>query len=303
MMEGRAGKALVEESIAEAVYFRRAMREVGKNYDDWWFTVWGPEKLPSEGFGTQKDWMLHANESWHGFGPVAEGFNMLDPIKGTIVTPGLSVEGDFSETGIPAAVVTKYLAEHGIIVEKTGLYSFFIMFTIGITKGRWNTMVTELQQFKDAYDANSPLYRVMPRFLSEFPHYEGMGLRDLCQSVHEVYRDYDVARLTTQMYTSEMIPAMRPTDAYAMFAHGEIDRLPIDSLEGRISAVLLTPYPPGIPLLVPGERVNSKIVEYLRFARDFTRRFPGFESDVHGLVKVKQPDGTIKYMLDCVRED
>ena len=55
--------------------------------------------------------------------------------------------------------------------------------------------------------------------------------------------------------------------------------------------------------MVPGERVNSKIVEYLRFARDFTRRFPGFESDVHGLVKVKQPDGTIKYMLDCVRED
>ena len=156
----------------------------------------------------------------------------------------------------------------------------------------------------------------MPRFLSEFPHYEGLGLRDLCQSVHEVYRDYDVARLTTQMYTSEMIPAMRPTDAYAKFAHGEIDRLPIDSLEGRISAVLLTPYPagfismeyaylypPGIPLLVPGERVNSKIVEYLRFARDFTRRFPGFESDVHGLVKVKHPDGTIKYMLDCVRED
>ena len=176
------------------------------------------------------------------------------------------------------------------------------MFTIGITRGRWNTMVTELQQFKDAYDVNAPLYRVMPRFLSEFPHYEGMGLRDLCQSVHEVYRAYDVARLTTQMYTSEMIPAMRPTDAYAKFAHGEIDRLPIDELEGRISAVLLTPYPPGIPLLVPGERVNSKIVEYLRFARDFTRRFPGFESDVHGLVKVKQLDGTIKYMLDCVRE-
>ena len=67
--------------------------------------------------------------------------------------------------------------------------------------------------------------------------------------------------------------------------------------------VVEPPYPPGIPLLVPGERVNSKIVEYLRFARDFTRRFPGFESDVHGLVKVKQPDGTIKYMLDCVRED
>ena len=43
--------------------------------------------------------------------------------------------------GIPASIVTKFLAEHGIIVEKTGLYSFFIMFTIGITKGRWNTML------------------------------------------------------------------------------------------------------------------------------------------------------------------
>ena len=72
---------------------------------------------------------------------------------------------------------------------------------------------------------------------------------------------------------------------------------------GFISMEYAYLYPPGIPLLVPGERVNSKIVEYLRFARDFTRRFPGFESAVHGLVKVKQPDGTIKYMLDCVRED
>ena len=303
MMEGRAGTALVEDSIAEAVDFRRAMREVGVNYRDWWFTVWGPEQIPAEGTGTQADWMLHADEDWHGFGDVAEGFNMLDPIKGTIVTPGLSVKGEFAQTGIPAAVVTKYLAEHGIIVEKTGLYSFFIMFTIGITKGRWNTMVTELQQFKDAYDANAPLWHVLPKFIAAFPAYENLGLRDLCQSIHEVYRKYDVARLTTQMYTSEMVPAMRPTDAYAKYAHGEVDRLPIDELEGRVSAVLLTPYPPGIPLLVPGERVNAKIVEYLRFARDFTRRFPGFESDVHGLVKVAQPDGSIKYMLDCVKEN
>lgn len=303
MMEGRAGQALVEESIQEAVDFRRAMREVGQSYDDWWFSVWGPDQLPAEGIGTQKDWKLRAEDQWHGFGDVAPDFNMLDPIKGTIVTPGLSLNGDFAETGIPAAVVTKYLAEHGIIVEKTGLYSFFIMFTIGITKGRWNTMVTELQQFKDAYDVNAPLWRVMPKFVSAFPDYENMGLKDLCQSVHEVYREYDVARLTTQMYISEMVPAMRPTDAYAKMVHGEVDRLPIDELEGRVSAVLLTPYPPGIPLLVPGERVNAKIVQYLRFARDFTRRFPGFESDVHGLVKVKCEDGTSKYMLDCVRED
>ena len=149
MMEPPGGTALVEESITEALDFRRAMRQVDEEYgDSWWFKVWGPEKLAAEGIGHRDDWMLHPGENWHGFSNVVEGFNMLDPIKATIITPGLDVDGSFAETGIPAAVVTKYLAEHGVVVEKTGLYSFFVMFTIGITKGRWNTLVTELHQFK-----------------------------------------------------------------------------------------------------------------------------------------------------------
>ena len=155
MMEPPGGTALVEESIQEALDFRRAMRKVDEDFGtDWWFKVWGPEGLAEEGIGEREDWVLRAGERWHGFGDLAPGFNMLDPIKATVINPGLDVDGDFAETGIPAAIVTKYLAEHGIIVEKTGLYSFFIMFTIGITKGRWNTMVTELQQFKDDYDQN-----------------------------------------------------------------------------------------------------------------------------------------------------
>ena len=150
MMEPPGGTALVEESIAEALDFRRAMRKVDDEFGaDWWFKVWGPDYLVEEGMASRDDWMLSADDHWHGFGKLANNFNMLDPIKATIITPGLDVDGDFSEEfGIPAAIVTKYLAEHGVVVEKTGLYSFFIMFTIGITKGRWNTMVTELQQFK-----------------------------------------------------------------------------------------------------------------------------------------------------------
>ena len=224
----------------------------------------------------------------------------VDPIKATVITPGLDVDGAFAPQGIPAAVVTKYLAEHGIIVEKTGLYSFFIMFTIGITKGRWNTMVTELQQFKDDYDKNQPLWRVLPEFLRAHPAYEKKGLRDLCDEIHAVYRDNDIARLTTDMYLSEMVPAMTPAAAYAKMTHWEVERVPIDALEGRVSAVLLTPYPPGIPLLIPGERVNARIVNYLKFAREFNGSFPGFETDIHGLVKQKT-GGNVEYFLDCVR--
>ena len=299
MMEAPGGTALVEESISEALDFRRAMRKVDEEWGaDWWFKVWGPDVFSEEGVEDREAWMLKPGDRWHGFGQLADGFNMLDPIKATIITPGLDVEGNFAaDIGIPAAIVTKYLAEHGIIVEKCGLYSFFIMFTIGITKGRWNTLVTELQQFKDDYDRNQPLWKVLPEFVQKNPRYETVGLRDLCAQIHGIYRQNDVARLTTEMYLSDMVPAMRPTDAFARMAHREIERVPVDALEGRVTAVLLTPYPPGIPLLIPGERFNRTICSYLKFAREFNARFPGFETDIHGLVKGE--DGT--YYVDCVR--
>ncbi|MBS1190782.1 MAG: ornithine decarboxylase [Rhodocyclaceae bacterium] len=298
MMEEPGGTALVEESIAEALDFRRAMRKVDEEWGtDWWFKVWGPDDLSEEGIEERDAWMLKPGDRWHGFGNLAEGFNMLDPIKATVITPGLDVDGEFADRGIPAAIVTKYLAEHGVIVEKCGLYSFFIMFTIGITKGRWNTLVTALQQFKDDYDKNQPLWKVLPEFVQKHPRYERVGLKDLCKEIHGYYKANDVARLTTEMYLSNMEPAMRPADAFAKMAHREIERVSVDELEGRVTAVLLTPYPPGIPLLIPGERFNRTIVNYLKFAREFNARFPGFETDVHGLVKGE--DG--RYHVDCVR--
>ncbi len=300
MMEPPGGTSLVEESILEALDFRRAMRKVSREFgESWWFKVWGPDRLSEEGVGDQDDWLLHANDRWHGFGDIVTGFNMLDPIKATLITPGLDVTGEFAERGIPAAIVTKYLAEHGVIVEKTGLYSFFIMFTIGITKGRWNTLLTALQQFKADYDANQPLWRVLPEFVEKHARYEKIGLRDLCDQIHSIYKASDVARLTTEMYLSEMAPAMKPADAFAKMAHREIERVEIDRLEGRITSVLLTPYPPGIPLLIPGERFNATIVRYLQFARDFNQRFPGFETDIHGLVE-EEVDGRTHYYVDCV---
>ena len=301
MMEPPGGTALVEESIAEALDFRRAMRKVDDEFGkDWWFKVWGPSMIAEEGIGSREDWVLKTTDKWHGFGKLVSGFNMLDPIKATIITPGLNLNGNFDETGIPAGMVTKYLAEHGVIVEKCGLYSFFIMFTIGITKGRWNTLLTALQQFKDDYDKNQPIWRILPEFAAKYPGYERVGLHDLCQQIHDTYKAHNVAKMTTEMYLSDMQPAMKPSDAFARMAHDEIDRVEIDDLEGRITAVLLTPYPPGIPLLIPGERFNKIIVDYLKFARDFNKKFPGFETDIHGLVSDKD-NGERVYYVDCVR--
>jgi arginine decarboxylase len=312
MMEPPGGTALVEESIAEALDFRRAMRKVDEDYGkDWWFKVWGPEKLVEDGIGKADNWIIKGESrttkngenvasNWHGFGNLAEGFNMLDPIKSTIVTPGMDLNGKFAKTGIPASIVSKFLAEHGVIIEKTGLYSFFIMFTIGITKGRWNTLLAALQQFKDDYDRNQPMWRILPEFCQKHPHYEKMGLKDLCQHVHGMYAKYDIARLTTEMYLSDLQPAMTPTDAYAHIARRKTERVEIDQLEGRITVGLVTPYPPGIPLLIPGEVFNKRIVDYLKFNREFAKECPGFETDTHGLVEEVGKDGVRRYYADCV---
>ena len=186
MMEAPGGTAMIEESLNESIDFRLAMEKVDKDWgNDWWFQVWGPKLENKAQPLNRENWFLNNNQNaWHGFKTTSEQFNILDPIKTTIVTPGLNVDGEFAETGIPATIVAKYLVEHGVIVEKYGLYSFFIMFTIGITKGRWNTLVAALQQFKSDYDRNQLVSKVMPKFAKSQPQYENLGLKDLCQKIH-----------------------------------------------------------------------------------------------------------------------
>ncbi len=142
---------------------------------------------------------------------------------------------------------------------------------------------------------------MLPEFCQAQPQYERLGIRDLCDQIHGMYKANDVARVTTEMYLSDMQPAMKPSDAFAAMAHREIDRVKIDDLEGRVTSVLVTPYPPGIPLLIPGERFNATIVSYLKFAREFNRRFPGFETDIHGLVE-EPVEGVVECYVDCVRQ-
>jgi arginine/lysine/ornithine decarboxylase len=103
------------------------------------------------------------------------------------------------------------------------------------------------------------------------------------------------------MYLSDLTPAMKPSDAYAQIARRNTERVSVDALEGRITTSLLTPYPPGIPLLVPGEVFNKKIVDYLKFAREFNLQCPGFETDIHGMVEEVGDDGVKRYFADCVK--
>lgn len=303
MMEGPAGRSLIQETFDEALSFRRALANVRRNLsvDDWWFSIWQPAAAEGADSLATSDWVLQPDADWHGFGEVASDYVLLDPIKVTLVMPGLNAAGKLEQQGIPAAVVSKFLWERGLVVEKTGLYSFLVLFSMGITKGKWSTLLTELLEFKRSYDANLPLLDVLPSIAhAGGGRYQGMGLRDLCDALHGCYRDNATAKALKSMYTALPEVAIKPADAYDRLVRGELEAVPIDQLQGRIAAVMLVPYPPGIPLIMPGERFTSatrSILDYLAFARTFDQAFPGFDIDVHGL----QTEAG-EYCVDCLVE-
>jgi len=304
MMDGATGRSIVQETHNEAMHFRRALTAIGQGAKDWWFKVWQPEGLDLEAAPKTTDWVLAPGAAWHGFPDLAADYVMLDPIKVTVLTPGLEKGATLAEAGIPAAVVSKFLWERGLVVEKTGLYSFLILFSLGITRGKWNTMVDALFDFKTLYDRNAPLAKALPATAAAgAATYAGWGLRDLCQAVHESYRQNDTARAMKAMYTDLPEPAMKPADAYDRLVHGRVEPVEIDELKGRVAAVMVVPYPPGIPLIMPGERfMTDSIIDYLKYARDTNEHFPGFESDVHGLRFEPAPGHGRRWMVDCIRE-
>ena len=302
MMEGPAGRSLIQETFDEALSFRRALANLRQNLspDDWWFTIWQPAKAEGADDVMTENWLLQPQADWHGFGDVAEDYVLLDPIKVTLVMPGLTADGTLDQRGIPAAVVSKFLWERGLVVEKTGLYSFLVLFSMGITKGKWSTLLTELLEFKRSYDANLPLANVLPSIAQAGKaFYQDMGLRDLCDALHACYRENATAKALKRMYTVLPEVAIKPADAYNQLVRGEVEAVPIELLEGRIAAVMLVPYPPGIPLIMPGERFTAQtrsIIDYLEFARTFDQSFPGFDADVHGL---QRENGL--YTVDCIK--
>ena len=307
MMEGPAGRSLIQETFDEALSFRRALANLRQNLpaSDWWFSIWQPPGAEGVEQVASSDWQLQPNADWHGFGDVADDYVLLDPIKVTLATPGLTADGVLGATGIPAAVVSKFLWERGLVVEKTGLYSFLVLFSMGITKGKWSTLLTELLEFKRSYDGNVALNQSLPSIAAAGgSRYAGMGLRDLCDQLHSCYRDNATAKAMMRMYTVLPEIAMKPADAYDKLVRREIEAVPVAELQGRIAAVMLVPYPPGIPLIMPGERftpATRSIIDYLEFARTFDRSFPGFDSDVHGLQHQDSPDGRC-YTVDCIKE-
>jgi lysine decarboxylase/arginine decarboxylase len=318
MMQDGRGKVLISDCISEAVAFRKKLYAVERKLarkKDWFFSCWQPTRgKGKKPFAEMKDqeletqaklWELAPGDKWHGFDGLSKSYAMLDPIKVTIVSPGINQNGTMAKQGIPAALVSKFLEADGVVPEKTNIYSFLMLFSMGVTKGKSGTLLAALFEFKRAHDSNQPLEQVFPDLVRDYPRrYQGMGLKDLAQDMHQHYRDRNMAKIVKEVYDVLPTPAMTPALAYRAVVKGQVDLLPLDQLAGRVTAVMVVPYPPGIPIIMPGERFDKKsqvIIDYLGMMQEFDGVFPGFESENHG-VEVRRADGQLSYHIYCVKE-
>ncbi|MEV6332051.1 Orn/Lys/Arg decarboxylase N-terminal domain-containing protein [Streptomyces sp. NPDC051909] len=322
MMDGPQGRALIDEAITEAIRFRQTVVRTGRRIaaagdrPGWFFGVWQPDTVTDPATGERVDfvdappsllasdprcWQLEPGADWHGFEGLTEGYCLLDPVKATLTCPGVTATGHTEEWGIPARVLTAYLAARGIVVEKTDSYSTLVLFSMGITKGKWGTLMDALMDFKALYDSAAPLERVLPALVEAHPHrYTGLTLRQLCQDMHEHLTEAELIDALDTAFRELPEPVAPPQHCYQRLTRGGTERLTLAKAAGRISAAMVTVTPPGIPVLMPGEAVGTSdgpLLRYLGALEAFDRAFPGFHSETHG---VTLDPGTGDYLIECV---
>ncbi|WP_394297046.1 Orn/Lys/Arg family decarboxylase [Nocardiopsis valliformis] len=306
MMDGPAGRHLVDDAIREAVRFRQTFLGLRKSLTEdaprWFFDLWQPPEVrdPSSGaalpfaeaplellVSERGCWELEPGADWHGFEGLESGYCMLDPLKVTIVCPGARFGGDQGTWGIPAPVLAAFLEAQRILVEKTSAYTILVLFSLGNTRAKSLGLLKALERFKDLYDNNAPLNDVLPQLVGRHPsRYAGLTLPQLCAGLHGHYTSENLTRLLDRAFTELPEAPLTPAECHRRISLGEVEQVPLAQAADRISASTIVVTPPGIPLILPGERTGpaeGPRLRYLRALEEQERSFPGFSTGVHGV--------------------
>jgi arginine decarboxylase len=317
MMDGPAGEALTQDVIDEAVACRLAVARIRQEFlakKEWFFAPWNAETIKDKKTGKRvpfqdvpasrlasdpECWVLHPGEDWHGFDNIPDGWCMLDPIKFGIVCPGMKTDGALDAHGIPADLVSAYLGRSGIVPSRTTDHMVLFLFSVGVTKGKWGTLINALLDFKKDYDRNAPLAEVVPNIAAAGgKRYAGMGLKDLGDEMWAHMKKSKQGQWQAKAYAQLPTPVMTPRRAFQQLMAGRAEKVPVSKMANRVVAVGVIPYPPGIPIVMPGESagaLDGPWLTYLRACQEFGEHFPGFAKEVEG---TEEHDG--EYHIYCL---
>jgi ornithine decarboxylase len=333
---GKAGEMLWDRCIELGIEARKKLREFGRHYattgrnaqEKWFFDPFVPDVVTIKGSKFTKDaanvawedlptdvlkreqqcWTFDPKATWHGYAGFSDGYAMVDPNKLMLLTPGIDRKtGEYLDFGVPATVLANYLREQRIVPEKCDLNSILFLMTPAEDESKLNTLIAKLVKFKNLWDEDAPLGAALPTlYMQNSARYAGYSLRQVCKEMHDFYRTANVKELQKQCFRASSFPelAMTPKDAYEALVANEVDYLPLGEIRGRIAATLALIYPPGIGVIVPGERWDAKaqpMLDYFFTFEESFNRFPGFNYEVQGVYQ-EQVNGRIKFYTYAVRE-
>jgi len=334
--EGKAGEMLWDRCIEVGIETRKRLRELARHYERngagpqerWFFDPFVPdvvtirgsqhtqdvenarwEDLPTDVLKREQQcWAFDPKATWHGYHGYAPGQAMVDPNKLMLLTPGIDRKtGGYLDFGVPATVLANYLREQRIVPEKCDLNSILFLMTPAEDESKLGALLAKLVKFKNLWDADAPLGDVLPTLYAQnSARYAGYTLRRVCNEMHDFYRKANVKELQKLCFRASSFPelALPPQDAYQKLVGNEVDYVPFTELTNRVAATLALIYPPGIGVIVPGERWDAKakpMLDYFRAFEESFNRFPGFNYEVQGVYQ-EQVGGRIQFHTYVVRE-
>ncbi|EPC1466458.1 ornithine decarboxylase [Cronobacter sakazakii] len=306
--EGESGKRLWAECVALGIEARKAIiancHMIKPFIPD---TVAGRpwQDHPTDAIARERRFFsFEPGAAWHGFAGYAREQYFVDPCKLLLTTPGIDAEtGEYSDFGVPAAILANYLRENGIVPEKADLNSILFLLTPAESAQKMAHLVVMLARFEQHIEDDTPLADVLPTICQKYPvRYKGYTLRQLCQEMHNLYVSFDVKALQRAMFRKAELPqvVMNPQQANVEYIRGNVELVRLSEAEGRVAAEGALPYPPGVLCVVPGEVWGGAALRYFLALEEGVNLLPGFSPELQGVYSQTDPDGIKRlygYML------
>lgn len=246
-------------------------------------------------------------EKWHSFEGYGESQYFVDPCKFMLTTPGINVEtGEYEDFGVPATILANYLRENGIIPEKNDLNSILFLMTPAENKEKMDHLVSQIARFEKYLDEDAPLEDVLPGLYKHYEYrYHDYSIRQLCQEMHDFYKERNIKKFQKQMFRSEYMPksVINPQDAHFAFLRGQAELVRMEDAEGRVAAEGALPYPPGVLCCFPGEVWGGPVLKYFLAWQEAMGRMPGFAPELQGVYVEDNGRGGKQVYCYVLKED
>jgi len=303
MQDGEAGKRLWAECVKLGIEARKSVLEKCTMLKPFVpLTVNGKkwESHETEEMANNIDFFrFQPGEKWHSFEGYGENQYFVDPNKFMLTTPGIDAKtGEYEDFGIPATILANYLRENRFIPEKCDFNSILFLMTPAETKFKMRDLVRRLVSFETEIKNNAMLSDVLPSlYQSNKSRYEGYTIRQLCQEMHDFYKNSNAKKYQKELFRRDCFPekVMAPHEAQWQLVRNNARLVSLDDIVGEIALEGALPYPPGIYCVVPGERWNEAAQKYFKILEDGINQFPGFAPEIQGLYLEKEKGITRSY--------